>query len=122
MAKYIIMTRDWKGSYDSHPKGWKLFCGEDEINTYGDSFAIIYYKGKIMRKKSGQEIYDLYESMWNKDIDGYDIIGQDILIEKPLNNKIKKLSNIKIKQKIIPQIMTKNEIKKRKKQLLERKK
>ena len=64
MAKYIIETRDWKGSYSERmPKGWKLFGSEDEIETGGDCFAQIFYKGKPKAKKTPQEIYDIYESL-----------------------------------------------------------
>jgi hypothetical protein len=63
MAKYMIRTRDWKGSYDPFPKGWKIFCNEQDINTGQDSCATILFKGKPKHKKTPQEIYDTYEHL-----------------------------------------------------------
>jgi hypothetical protein len=72
MAKYMIVTRDWKGSYDEKmPKGWKLFGQEDDIQTGQDCYAMIFYKGKPKQKKTPQEIYNIYESLFSEDVKGF---------------------------------------------------
>ena len=72
MTKYFIMTRDWKGTFDSLPgKGWKVFATEDEIDTGQDCYAQIFYKGKLEKDKTGQDIYNIYERLMSEDVDGY---------------------------------------------------
>lgn len=82
--RYMIVTRDWKGTYSDFPKGWKLFAGEDKINTGQDCFATIFSKGSGTRNLSGQDIYDIHESLLcGETEDGYDLDEKNdkILIE-----------------------------------------
>jgi len=99
MILYKIIIRDWKGIYDEAPKGWKFFAGEESINTGGDFFATIFSKGRSVKKMSGQEIYDIHDSLLcGEDINGYDLDSEDdsILIE----NEAKISENYKIVKKI----------------------
>lgn len=84
--KFKFRTRDWKGSYhDSSVKGWELFATENEINTGKDCFTEIYIKDKCEVKITGQDIYDIYESLLCGDVvDGYvlDEKEDSILIKK----------------------------------------
>jgi len=82
--RYKVITRDWKGTYEKSPKGWVLFAGEDKISTGQDCFATVFSKGKSTKKMSGQEIYDIHESLLcGEDVEGYDLDAKEdsILIE-----------------------------------------
>ncbi len=84
MAKYMIRTRDWKGSYDPFPKGWKTFGDEDEIQTGQDCYATIFVKGKPKYKKTPQEIYDICETLDNEDVEGFSkkFMDDKLIVEK----------------------------------------
>jgi len=85
VIRYKIITRDWKGTYSEVPTGWILFAGEDKINTCQDCFATIYSKGKSIKKLTGQEVYDIHNSLLcGEDEEGYDLDAKDdsILVEK----------------------------------------
>lgn len=80
----MVVTRDWKGQYDSKAAGWTLFCGEKDIETGGDCFAQVFKSGGEPRDKlSGQEVYDLYQRLMSENIKGYDLdVTNDIVTEK----------------------------------------
>lgn len=62
---YRIITRDWKGSYDIgiNPKeGWILLGGEEQIDTYQDSYALALCNHKNS-ELSAQEIWDIYNQL-----------------------------------------------------------
>ena len=72
-TSYYVNIRDWKGSYDGVGKGWKMFAGEEDIETGGDCYATIFYKGKLEKNKTGQDIYDIYEKLLaGEEVEGYD--------------------------------------------------
>jgi len=87
MAKYLVVTRDWKGTYDPFPKGWKVFGNEDEIQTGQDCYATILFKGKPKLKKTPQQIYDAFERLLCNYIDVVDRLtykieaGREIMVE-----------------------------------------
>jgi len=61
--KYLIMTRDWKGTYDSIPAEWKLLYNESQIDTGGDCYAQILCQGKKKININGQELYHLWNAL-----------------------------------------------------------
>ena len=41
--KFRIVTRDWKGKYNlKKVLGWYLLGGEKDIDTYSDSYAMVF--------------------------------------------------------------------------------
>ena len=73
--KYKIVTRDWKGINDrlDDVKGWCLFGAEDEIDTGGDCFAMIFSEQPVTNPtKTPQEIYDINNELMDVDeADGF---------------------------------------------------
>ena len=81
--KYKVVTRDWRGGYDSFPKGWKVLAGEDKVDTGQDCFATIFYKGSGKPKLTGQEVYDIHDNLLcGEEVDGYDLDEDDNLVER----------------------------------------
>jgi hypothetical protein len=81
--KYRIVTRDWKGTYSLGDKvnGMVFVGGEDNIETGGDCFALVFAENKT--KLSAQEIYDIYEKLQSEKVEGFlnDFNDQDVIIE-----------------------------------------
>lgn len=68
--KYKIFTRDWKGSYSIQKKykGWRLFGCEDDIETGGDCWTMIFCNGNPKKSKyTSQEIWDANEQFNEED-------------------------------------------------------
>ena len=73
LIEYFISERadDEFHNYVPPGKDWKLFANEPEIDTGGDSFVIIFYRGdrKYFDRKAsnGQLIYNMYGRVEDKD-------------------------------------------------------
>lgn len=83
--KYKIKTRDWKGTYGhmADVEGWVIVGGEDDIETGGDCFALVFCSGK-KPDLNPQEAYDLYQLLNDvDDISGYHKVrGEQNTIER----------------------------------------
>ena len=80
--KYLIITRDWKGKYDlDDAVGMILVGGEEDIETGGDCFAMVFSENKT--KRSAQEIYDIHQKLDDDDVEGfaYDDKDEYVVIE-----------------------------------------
>lgn len=58
--KVVVITRDWKGSYEDMDaaKGMILIGGEDDIDTGGDYYALVFSDQKT--QMSPQDLHDIW--------------------------------------------------------------
>jgi hypothetical protein len=77
--KVVVITRDWKGSYEDidSAKGMILIGGEDDIDTGQDYYALVFADSHTER--SPQELHDIWYEAQDEGCEGCTVIDDDTI-------------------------------------------
>lgn len=77
--KVVVITRDWKGSYENMDaaKGMILIGGENDVDTGGDYYALVFSDQKT--QMSPQDLHDMWYDAQDGDHEFCTVIDDDTI-------------------------------------------